>query len=118
MKPVLFTLEDLMKTEVKGKFYQTQLRLAPNASDLDFIFEVEKVEKKKLIKGKEFYFVKYLYYPGKVLLIHILIILCIKSSSVNARFYIPNKFNTSNYLKLNYSFSKIQSVDSSFKHCD
>ena len=64
VKPELFTLEDLMKTEVKGKFYQKQLRLAPNASDSDLIFEVENVLKKKLIQGKEFYFVKYLYYPG------------------------------------------------------
>ena len=65
LKPVLFTLEDLMNTEVKGKFYEKQLRLAPNATDEDFIFEIEKVEKRKIVKKKEFLFVKYLYYPGE-----------------------------------------------------
>jgi hypothetical protein len=68
VKPVLFILEDLMKTEVKGKFYEKQLRRAPDASDADFIFEIEKVEKKKLVKGKQFYFVKYLYYPGDLVI--------------------------------------------------
>ena len=76
VKPVLFTLQDLMKTEVKGKFYEKQLRLAPNAEDKDFIFEIEKVEKKKIVKGKQFLFVKYLYYPGTELF-HISIFKCI-----------------------------------------
>ncbi len=66
VKPFLFILEDLLKTEVKGKFYEKQLRLAPNADNSDFIFEIEKVEKKKHVKGKEFLFVKYLYYPGDI----------------------------------------------------
>ena len=65
VKPNLFTLEDLLNTEVKGKFYEKQLRVAPNAEDPDFIFEVEKVEKRKVVKGKQFLFVKYLYYPAK-----------------------------------------------------
>jgi hypothetical protein len=58
-------LEDLLQTKVKGKFYEKQLRLAPNADEKDFIFEIENVEKKKIVKGKEFLFVKYLYYPGE-----------------------------------------------------
>ena len=65
-----------MKTEVKGQFYQNQLRLAPNASDSDLIFEVENVLKKKLIKGKELYFVKYLYYPGLLSYFNDLMYLC------------------------------------------
>jgi hypothetical protein len=65
VNPVLYSLEDLMGSAVKGHFYEKQLRLAPNADSEDFIFEIEKVEKKKIVKGEEFYYVKYLYYPSK-----------------------------------------------------
>lgn len=65
VKPVLYKLEDLLGAEVKGQFYEKQLRLAPNADDPDFIFEIETVEKKKKVKGVEHLFVKYLYYPGE-----------------------------------------------------
>jgi len=53
-----------MGAAVKGRYYPSQLRVAGNPDDKDFIFEIEKVEKKEKRKGKEWLFVKYLYYPS------------------------------------------------------
>ena len=64
-KPELYKLEDLLGAEVKGHFYAKQLRLAPNADDPEFVFEVETVIKKRKVRGVEEILVKYLYYPGK-----------------------------------------------------
>ena len=63
--PELYKLEDLLGAEVKGNFYAKQLRLAPNGDDPDFTFEVEKVIKRRKVRGVDEIFVKYLYYPGK-----------------------------------------------------
>ena len=65
VSPEIYTLVDLNGDPFPGKFYRQQLRLAPNANDPDFIFEIEKVLKKKIDKGKEYLLVKYLYYPGE-----------------------------------------------------
>ena len=67
VKPELYKLQDLLGDEVKGNFYAKQLRLAPNGDDPDFTFEVEKVLKKRKVRGVEEILVKYLYYPGKKL---------------------------------------------------
>jgi AAA+ superfamily predicted ATPase len=50
---------------VPGYFYRQQLVKSPAPNnDSDFFF-VEKILRKKTIKKKVFYFVKYLYYPDK-----------------------------------------------------
>jgi hypothetical protein len=72
--PVLYILEDLMSTVVKGRFYSQQLRIAPDPTDKDFVFEIEAVEKKKTVKGELYVYVKYLYYPGDSCILHIFII--------------------------------------------
>lgn len=64
-KPPFFILEDLMQEQLKGSFYAEQLRLAPDPTDADFIFEIESIEKRKKVKGEELLFVKYLFYPRK-----------------------------------------------------
>lgn len=54
-----------MNDPLKGRFYPQQLRTAPNASDPNFIFEIESVLKQRKVRGALQYFVKFLYYPPK-----------------------------------------------------
>jgi len=65
IKPELYKLIDLLKDPVPGFYYETQLTKAPSPSKEDF-FLIEKVLKQKQVKGKKFFFVKYLFYPSKV----------------------------------------------------
>lgn len=65
IKPELYELKDLMKDPVKGFYYKEQLTKSPNPNNQKHFFEIEKVLRKKKINGKEFYFVKYLFYPNK-----------------------------------------------------
>ncbi len=63
--PALYSLEDLMNDKVPGHFYKEELTLAPTVNYNKHFFEVEEVLKKKKIKKKLHFFVKYLYYPKK-----------------------------------------------------
>jgi hypothetical protein len=65
VKPVLFSLVDLLKDPVDGFFYREQLTLAPTPNYKTDFFAVEKVIKTVIRNKKKFYLVKYLYYPSK-----------------------------------------------------
>ena len=62
VSPPLFILSDLQDTRVKGHYYAEQLKIAPNPDNISF--EVEKIVKKKKIKGKTYFLVKYQNYPS------------------------------------------------------
>jgi AAA+ superfamily predicted ATPase len=64
VNPELYKLSDLMNDPVPGHFYRQQLVKSP-APNNDSEFFVEKILKKKTVKRKVFYLVKYLYYPDK-----------------------------------------------------
>lgn len=65
MKPILYTLEEVDGTEIKGlKFYEEELKKAPDAND-DMEYPIEDILDEKLIRGKKMYLVKYLFYPAK-----------------------------------------------------
>ena len=64
--PPMFQLRDLMNDKVKGRYYAQNLVVAPIPKD-DFFFEVEEILKTKTIKRVKYCFVKYLFYPKKVL---------------------------------------------------
>ena len=54
-----------MKDKVPGHFYRQQL-VASDAPDFkNNFFEVEKVIKEKISRGKKYYLVKFMYYPNK-----------------------------------------------------
>lgn len=63
--PPLYTVEDLMGEPEKTQYYAQQLRPAPDPNESDFTFEIEDVIRKKKLKGEDYIFVKYLYYPRK-----------------------------------------------------
>lgn len=65
--PPLYTVEDLMGEALKTQYYAKQLWPAPDPNQNDFTFEIEDVIRKKKIKGEEHIFVKYLYYPRKLI---------------------------------------------------
>jgi len=65
-----------MKDPVPGFYYEAQLTKAPAPSSEDF-FLVEKVLKQKIVKGKKYFFVKYLFFPPKVCNIIVWFINCI-----------------------------------------
>lgn len=54
-----------MKDELKQHFYSEQLTKCPPPEYKKQFFEVEKVLKRKKVKGENYFFVKYLYYPSK-----------------------------------------------------
>lgn len=54
-----------MNDKVKQKYYSEQLIKAPNPNLEKDIFAVEKVIKKKKVKGETWYLCKFLYYPSK-----------------------------------------------------
>lgn len=63
--PPLFELIDLMKDKVEGHFYKEQLVKCSAPDYQKDLFFVEKVLHKKKIKGKNYYLVKFLFYPNK-----------------------------------------------------
>lgn len=62
--PAIFKLKDLMGDILQGFYYREQLTKSPKPKLSDY-FEVEKILQKRKFKGKQYYFVKYLYYPNK-----------------------------------------------------
>lgn len=54
-----------MDDKVHGHYYKEELAKAPNVNYKKDFFEVEKVIKKKTIKKKLFYYVKFMFYPSK-----------------------------------------------------
>lgn len=60
----LFKLKDLMNDDVPGFYYAGQLTKTAKPEEKDY-FLVEKVLKEKTVKGKKFFFVKFLFYPPK-----------------------------------------------------
>ena len=69
-EPVLYKLRDLMSAKVPGFYYESQLTKSPPPSEKDY-FLIEDILKQKKIKGENYYFVKYLYFPKKVLILYI-----------------------------------------------
>lgn len=65
INPPLFSLIDLMKDKVPGKFYKEQLLPTEKPDFKNNFFEIEKVLKEKTTRGKKFYLVKFMYYPSK-----------------------------------------------------
>jgi hypothetical protein len=65
VKPLLFSLVDLMKDPFPGFYYREQLTIAPQPDYKNDFFAIEKVLKTVKRKKKKFYLVKYLYYPAK-----------------------------------------------------
>ena len=63
--PPLFSLIALMKDKIPGHFYFEQLTKAPIPDYKSDFFLVEKILNKKVVRGKSFYLVKFLYYPSK-----------------------------------------------------
>lgn len=53
-----------MNDSVPGYYYESQLTKSPPPAPSDY-FQIEKVLKEKTVKGKKFYFVKYLFYGPK-----------------------------------------------------
>lgn len=51
-----------MEDIVPGHYYASQLTSAPPPSDKEY-FLVEKVLKEKTVKGKKYFFCKFLFYP-------------------------------------------------------
>jgi len=62
VEPPLFKLVDLLKAPVKGNYYQSMLKLAPNPENKDY-WKIEKVLKTRKRNGQEEQLVKFLYYP-------------------------------------------------------
>ncbi len=54
-----------MKDKVPGHFYRQQLTKAPSPNYKKDFFFVEKVLSEKTLRGKKYFFVKFLYYPSK-----------------------------------------------------
>ena len=63
--PPLFSLIDLMKDKVPGHYYFEQLTKAPTPDYKNDFFLVEKLLGSKVVRGKKYYLVKFLYYPSK-----------------------------------------------------
>lgn len=63
--PPLYILEDLHQALKKGLYYKEQLFKTKAPNYLRDFFEVEKILRTKTVKGKKFFFVKYLYYSNK-----------------------------------------------------
>ena len=62
-KPFVYKLEDLMSEEVDGYFYEQELSYVPNPDDIEY--KVEKVIRRKTLKGKKLALVKWKGYSDK-----------------------------------------------------
>jgi hypothetical protein len=65
LSPTLFYLQDLMKDKVAGTYYKEQLFKTDPPNFKKNLFEIEKIIGTKTVKGKKFFFVKFLYYSSK-----------------------------------------------------
>lgn len=65
IQPPLFYLTDTNNDPIQGTFYREQLTKAPDPYGPNHYHDIEKVLKTKRIKGKKFYYVKFLHYPDK-----------------------------------------------------
>jgi len=54
----------LQKDKVPGFYYESELTKAPPPSETGYFF-IQKILKKRKIKGEQYYFVKYLFYGDK-----------------------------------------------------
>ena len=63
--PPLVSLVDLMKDKVQGHYYFEQLTKAPEPNYQTDFFLVEKILGEKIVRGKKYFLVKFLYYPSK-----------------------------------------------------
>jgi len=62
VNPPLYKLIDLLKDDVRGQYYESQLKPAQNPEDTDY-WKIEKVLKTRKKNGKTEHFVKFLHYP-------------------------------------------------------
>ena len=62
-KPFVYKLEDLQAEEIDGYFYEQELSFVPNPEDIEY--KIEKVIKKKTLKGKKLALVKWKGYSDK-----------------------------------------------------
>jgi len=61
--PIVYKLEDLDGEEIKGLFYEEEL--SEYNTDDDTLFQVEKILKKKKMKGKTYALIKWKGYSDK-----------------------------------------------------
>ena len=54
-----------MKDKVPGHYYLEQLTKAPAPNYKNDFFLIENILSKKVVRGKTYYLVKFLYYPSK-----------------------------------------------------
>ncbi len=64
-RPVLYKLEDLMGDELENYYYATQLTKIYEKNIENNFFKIEKIVKKKKVRNKWFYLVRYQHYPSK-----------------------------------------------------
>lgn len=62
-KPELYKLVDLLQAPVKGFFYREQLTKSEKPDYKKGWFTVEKILRRKTVKKKKFFFVKFAFYP-------------------------------------------------------
>ena len=62
-KPFVYKLEDLLSEDVDGYFYEQELSPVPNPDDIEY--KIEKVIRRKTVKGKRMALVKWKGYPDK-----------------------------------------------------
>ncbi|XP_064605783.1 uncharacterized protein LOC135470679 [Liolophura sinensis] len=60
-QPAVYTLEDLNGDQLLGTFYETELQ--PLTAAVDKFYQVEKILKRELRRGKLYYWVKWVGYP-------------------------------------------------------
>lgn len=65
VNPPLYYLKDLMNDNLDGAYYIEQLKLSPDPTESDY-WQIEKVLKTKTVKKEKWYYVKFLFYPGKL----------------------------------------------------
>lgn len=92
VNPPLFYLKDLMDEPIKRPYYRQELRLGPQTvDDPNFEWKIEKVLKKRKVRGELEYLVKYEYYPSKYIFFFYP---CICSGLIhNKHFLFLGKFN-------------------------
>lgn len=62
-KPFVYKLVDLLKEDVDGLFYEQELSFVPNPDEIEY--KIEKVIRRKTVKGKKMALVKWKGYPDK-----------------------------------------------------
>ena len=62
-KPIVYKLEDLQGEEIEGYFYEEELSYVPNPESIEY--KIEKVLKRKTVKGKKYVYVKWKGYDEK-----------------------------------------------------